>query len=227
MSRLLSRRLPRRRPKSRESRPPAVAGADGLPAATRTPALAVAAAVLLVAGVPDTVRAQDTLPESDWQTGEEVESGRYGSFTFLKRPVGDSGSMMSVLLGSEIGSTVESEVRLFFRCLASKPEIYLMATDTTLGPPGGSARGQYRFDRGSWSELEAWPTDETGQAAFLPGRVLGRFVTRALEADRVYVQLAGERGSFRQSVFSLQGFSEGARRLPCFRGALPRIQRTG
>lgn len=165
---------------------------------------------------------QDTLPDPEPRELEAMESARYGSFTFLKRAVGDTGSVTTLLIGSAAESTLESGVRIFFRCMASKPEIYIAATDSALAEGGGTARGQYRFDDGRWSQLTHWPVNESGQALFLPARTLGRFVQQAVEGERIYVQVVGSRGSFRQFVFSLNGLSDGMPRLACFRGALPR-----
>lgn len=182
-----------------------------MPRRSLGPLAAALAAPLLLAGTgPASAQEADTAGTEAAQQGPE----RIGSFVHARQEGAD------LLVVPDTASSLNEGTRLFLRCRGGQREVFVAVTgqEGGLGNAREGAAGQFRIDRGPWTDLEQWGANESGTAAFMAPERIPTFVGRASGAGLAEIRIVNPAGVRTKFVFRLEGMEEALGRLPCMGG---------
>lgn len=167
-------------------------------------------AVLLAAAGP----AEGQQPDS---TGDEARSEgpeRIGAFHHVRQ----EGSLLLVV--PDTSSSLNEGARLFLRCRGGNREVFvaLAGDEGGLGNAEDGAAGQFRIDRGPWTDLERWGANAGGTAAFMNPERIPTFVGRAEDGELAEIRVVNPAGVRHKFVFPMKGLGDALGRLPCMGG---------
>lgn len=149
--------------------------------------------------------------ESD--SGEAGAEGpeRIGAFHHVRQ--GES----LLLVVPDTASSLNAGARLFLRCRGGDRGVFvaLAGDEGGLGNAREGAAGQFRIDRGPWTDLEQWGANESGTAAFMNPERIPTFVGRAEDGELAEIRIVNPAGVRRKFVFPTEGLGEALGRLPC------------
>lgn len=169
------------------------------------------AALLLAALAAGTLPA--AAQQSDSAAGPEAREGppRIGAYLHVQQDGAE------LLVTPDTASSVDEGARLFLRCRGGTRELFVSVAgqDANLGDARNGAAGQFRMDRGPWSDLEQWGANEAGTAAFMNPERIPTFVGRAGDAELAEVRIVNPAGVHRRFAFRTDGLEEGVAELPC------------
>lgn len=169
------------------------------------------ASVLLMAAVPLAGQAADSAG-SDTAAAEAREGPpRIGAFVYTQQGEAD------ILVTPDTASSLDEGTRLFLRCRGGNGEVFIALTgeEGGLGNEREGAAGQFRIDRGPWTDLEQWGANSTGTAAFMKPESVPTFVGRAEGGGLAEIRIVNPAGVRHRYVFRLEGFEEALGRLGC------------
>lgn len=151
--------------------------------------------------------------EADTAGGEAAGEGpeRIGAFVHVRQ--GDG----LLLVTPDTASTLNRGARLFLRCRGGERSVFvaLAAEEGGLGNQEEGAAGQFRIDRGPWTDLEQWGANAAGTAAFMNPERVPTFVGRAVDGDLAEIRIVNPAGVRQKFVFPMEGMEEALARLPC------------
>ena len=173
-------------------------------------AAGMTAVLLLAAARPAPAQETDTTGADAAQPGPE----HIGSFVHVRQ------EGASLLVAPDTASSLNEGARLFLRCRAGQREVFVALTgeEGGLGNAREGAAGQFRIDRGPWTDLEQWGANESGTAAFMAPERIPTFVGRAAGGELAEVRIVNPAGVRTRFVFPLEGMEEALGRLPCMNG---------
>lgn len=160
---------------------------------------------------PDTTSADSARAEAD--AGRQGPP-RIGAFVYAEQ------GGAKLLVTPDTASSLNAGARLFLRCRGGIRELFVAVAgrDANLGSAREGAAGQFRMDRGPWSDLEQWGASEAGTAAFMNSQRVPTFVGRASGAGLAEIRIVNPAGVRSKFVFRMDGLEEALGRLPCMGG---------
>lgn len=122
-----------------------------------------------------------------------------------------------LLVTPDTASSLNEGARLFLRCRDGSREVFVAVTgeEGGLGNERDGSGGQFRIDRGPWTDIEQWGANSTGTAAFMASERVPTFVGRAANGDIADIRIVNPAGVSTKFVFRLEGMEEALGRLPC------------
>lgn len=171
-------------------------------------------ALLLIAAAPLAGQASDTASADTARAGERQGPPRIGAFVHVTQ--GEA----QLLVTPDTASTLDRGARLFVRCRGGEGEVFVALTreEGELGNAREGAGGQFRIDRGPWTDLQQWGANRSGTAAFMAPERVDTFVGRAAGAELAEIRIVNPAGVRHRYVFRLEGMEEALSKLPCLGG---------
>lgn len=150
------------------------------------------------------------------QEADSAEAGaegpeRIGTFHHVRQ--GES----LLLVVPDTASSLNEGARLFLRCRGGNRGVFvaLAGGEGGLGNAEDGAAGQFRIDRGPWTDLEQWGANESGTAAFMNPERIPTFVGRAEDGELAEIRIVNPAGVRQKFVFPMEGLGDALERLPC------------
>lgn len=173
------------------------------------PALLAALGSLFLLQVASPAAAQETDSAEARQDADGPE--RIGAFVHVRQ------DDARLLIAPDTASSLNEGIRLFLRCRGESREIFVARTGEKggLGNQRDGAAGQFRVDRGPWTDLEQWGANDTGTAAFMAPERVPTFVGRASGGELAEIRIVNPAGVRQKFTFRLTGLEEALTRLPC------------